>query len=175
MGNVANPHPGTPVGATADSGFRALYEEHYEFLVSLAMRKYDVPRDEAATLTHDVFLNFYTSRRPIEQARAYLTVGVCRACSEYWRKRSREETHAEPSTGSSGDTSEDSLVTRLTIQAALRLLKDRCRDTLQLYFVEGCTAKEVAVELGTTRRYAEKLIRNCLGKLRLIYSDLTEN
>ena len=177
MSNFASPHSGSSVGSTTDTRFRALYEEHYDFLVAMAMRKYNVPKDEAATLTHDVFVNFFTSRRPIEQARAYLTVGVCRACGEYWRKRNREDVQAEPASEhhEGGVTSEDSMVTRLTVQAALRLLRDRCRDTLQLYFVEGCTAKEVAAELGTTRRYAEKLIRNCLGKLRLIYSDLVEN
>lgn len=161
--------------ATRNSQAIELYEEYYEFLLALAFSKYDLPHHEAEPLVHDVFVNFLASRRPIEQARAYLVVGLCRACGEYWRKRRRElPIQAEHLERPENLDVEDSLVTRLTIQAALRQLREKCRQTLRLYIVEGHTAKEVAVEIGTTRRYAEKLIRTCLAKLRTIYHDLSE-
>lgn len=154
---------------------RELYEEHYQFLLALALKKYDLPHDDAAPLVHDVFVNFLASRRPIDEARAYLVVGVCRACSDYWRRRRREITQPdEYFDGASCGGAEDELVTRLTVQAALRQLRSKCRQTLRLYYVEGHSAKEVATEVGTTRRYAEKLIMTCLGKLRIIYRDLSE-
>jgi RNA polymerase sigma factor (sigma-70 family) len=158
-----------------DTKARGIYEEHYQFLLALALKKYDIPREDAAPLVHDVFVNFLASRRPITEARAYLVVGLCRACSDYWRRRRREiDKPYEYFDRSACDSIEDALVTRLTLQAALLQLRSKCRHTLRLYFVEGCTAREVATEVGTTRRYAEKLIMTCLGKLRLIYKDLSE-
>ena len=160
-----------------DVGSRAreVYEEHYNFLLSLALKKYDLRQEDAAPLIHDVFVNFIASRRPVEEAKAYLVVGVCRACSDHWRRRRREIPQPDEFFESSPcPAMEDELVTRLTVQAALRQLRSKCRKTLRLYYVEGHSAKEVATEVGTTRRYAEKLIMTCLGKLRLIYQDLSE-
>jgi RNA polymerase sigma factor (sigma-70 family) len=154
---------------------REIYEEHYDFLLALALKKYDLPQDDAAPLIHDVFVNFLASQRPVDQARAYLIIGLCRACGDYWRTRRREIAQpAEYFEGSGCEGIEEALVTRLTLQAALRQLRSKCRETLRLYYSEGHTAREVASEIGTSRRYAEKLIMTCLGKLRLIYRDLSE-
>lgn len=154
---------------------REIYEEHYQFLLALALKKYDVPQDDAAPLVHDVFVNFLASRRPVVEARAYLVIGVCRACSDYWRRRRREVTQSDGyfDRVSCGGI-EDEVVVRLTVQAALLQLRSKCRKILRLYYLEGHSAREVAARVGTTRRYAEKLIMTCLGKLRLIYRDLSE-
>lgn len=170
---------GRPPGAGASSAISAvgsyvpepsvgsLYEEHFEFLVALAQKKYDLGPEEAEPLVHDVFLNLLASRRPVDQAQAYLVIGVCRACSEHWRRKRRETQHPTDyfeSTGS--EANEETLVNRITVQAGLRQLRERCRETLNLYFLLGCTSREVASKLGTTPRYAEKMISSCLKKLR---------
>lgn len=165
----------TVVQVAMGTQVRELYEEHFDFLLALASKRYDLPREDAAPLVHDVFVNFLSSRRPVVEAKSYLVVGLCRACSEYWRQRRREVAQPDAYFDRESDEGiEDSLVTRVTIQAALRQLREKCRQTLRLYIVEGHTAKEVAAEVGTTRRYAEKLITTCLGKLRGIYHDLSE-
>ena len=41
-----------------ESHFEAIYEEHFDFLVALAMRKFHVPETEAETLAHEVFLTY---------------------------------------------------------------------------------------------------------------------
>lgn len=167
----------TRATATEDSRIEALYTEHFDYLVNLARRKYDIPPDEAETLTHDVFLNYLRCNESVENDLAYLTIGLLRACGEYWRRRRREPSESQPTRSRScpRSASEDALVKKLTVGAAVKLLRERCRRTLSLYFVEGCTAKEVASQVGTTRRYAEKLIRNCLVKLRGIYGEMVDH
>lgn len=166
----------TAISHPRDSQIGALYTDHYEYLVGLSIRKYEVPREEAETLVHDVFVNMMRSSDEVERPLAYLTIGVLRASAEYWRKRRREETDEDPTRGDRRphNASESALVRKLTVNAAVRLLRERCQETLSLYFVEGCTAKEVARKVGTSRRYAEKLIRNCLGKLRGLYGNIKD-
>lgn len=154
----------------ASSSVAALYEQHYAFLVTLARRKYDLDEEEARPLVHDVFLNLLASRRPVDQAQAYLVVGVCRACSDYWRTKRRElPTAAEHFESIPTGVDEDAILRRMTLQAGLRQLRQRCRETLHLHFIQGCTAREVAARLHTTHRYAEKLISSCLQRLRRKY------
>lgn len=167
----------TVISHPRDSDIGDLYTAYFEYLVGLSMRKYDVPRDEAETLVHDVFVNFMRTNSEVENPLAYLTIGTFRASAEYWRKRRREETDEDPSRGDTcpRSASESAMVRKLTVNAAVRLLRERCQKTLSLYYVEGCTAKEVASRVGTSRRYAEKLIRNCLGKLRGLYRTMKDD
>ena len=158
-----------------DHSVGALYEEHYRFLIALARRKYDISEEEAQPLVHDVFVNLLASRRPVEHAQAYLVVGLCRACGDYWRRTRRESPHSEEYLENfASRTEEDAMVRRITVKASLRTLRERCRQTLELYFVQGCTSKEVATKLNTTSKYAEKLISSCLKKLRCQYRGLRE-
>lgn len=161
---------------SASTSVAALYEEHYPFLIALARRKYDIEEDEAGPLVHDVFLNMISSRRPVEQAQAYLVVGLCRACGEHWRRKRREAPHSDDffQQQTRNDGGEDAMLRRLTVKASLRTLGERCRQTLNLYFMHGCTSKEVASKLNTTSKYAEKLISGCLEKLRGQYRHIAE-
>ena len=59
------------------------------------------------------------------------------------------------------------------MRQALEYLQPRCRETLHLHYFEGRSANDVAEKLETTNRYAEKLIHNCLKRVREIYFKLT--
>ncbi len=61
----------------------------------------------------------------------------------------------------------------MTLRQALTYLQQRCRETLYLHYFEGRSAGDVARELETTNRYAEKLIHNCLKRVREIYFSIT--
>ena len=65
------------------------------------------------------------------------------------------------------------MAVEITLRQALQYLQPRCRDTLFLHYYEGHSAVDVAKELGTTGRYAEKLIHNCLKRVREIYFSIT--
>jgi DNA-directed RNA polymerase specialized sigma24 family protein len=59
------------------------------------------------------------------------------------------------------------------MRQALQYLQPRCRETLFLHYFEGRSASDMARELDTTVRYAEKLIHNCLKRVREIYLRIT--
>ena len=67
----------------------------------------------------------------------------------------------------------DTFALQMTIHQALGYLAQKCRDTLDLHYFKGMSAVEVAVVLDTTPRYAEKLIHNCLQRVRQIYISIT--
>ena len=67
----------------------------------------------------------------------------------------------------------DKFAVMMTLQKALKYLQPRCRETLYLHYLEGRSAADVARELDTTHRYAEKLIHNCLKRVREIYFSIT--
>ena len=60
----------------------------------------------------------------------------------------------------------DKLATQITVRETIKRLHEKCRKTLLLKYWNGSSASEMATELNTTNRYAEKLIHNCLKRVR---------
>ena len=160
--------------AGADIG--ALYEEHRELLLHIACRKFRVPEHDAETLMQEVFLSFMESGSGVENTRGWLVGAMCNASRYYWRTQAKSESlpddiskQSDPQTNGIAEQ----FATSLTLQKALRYLQPRCRETLYLHYFEGRSAADVAKELDTTHRYAEKLITNCLKRVREIYFSIT--
>ena len=93
-----------------------------------------------------------------------------------WRGQGRSESlpedyleHSDPNS----DALPEKRAMEMTIQQALGYLQPRCRETLRLHYFEGRSAPVIASELDTTNRYAEKLIHNCLKRVREIYINIT--
>ena len=164
-----------PVPTPADD-VEALYIEHRNLLLYVACRKFRVPDTDAENLIQDVFLSFLQTGTKIDNVRAWLVAAMCNASRHYWRSQGRTESlpedfndHCDP--GSQGLA--DEYARRMTIRQALDYLQPRCRETLWLHYFEGRSAADVARELETTNRYAEKLIHNCLKRVREIYMNIT--
>src|SRR4029079_3127976 len=109
--------------------------------------------------------------------RAWLVAAICNASRHYWRTQGRAEQlpddyveHSDP--GSDAPPEERAL--EMTVRQALQYLQPRCRETLWLHYFEGRSAADVARELHTTPRDAEKLIHNCLKRVREIYHRITK-
>ena len=56
-----------------DSDFEQIYVKHYDFLVSIAVRKFGVPSSEADTLVQEVFLSYLKRSREIHDVHAWLS------------------------------------------------------------------------------------------------------
>ncbi len=101
---------------------------------------------------------------------------MCNASRYYWRVQGRTEQLPEDF-GELSDPDSNALPERfamqMTMQKVLAYLQPRCRETLRLHYFEGRSASDVARELDTTNRYAEKLIHNCLRRAREIYRSIT--
>jgi RNA polymerase sigma factor (sigma-70 family) len=169
------PSPVAPPSSAADE-VEALYLEHRNLLLYVACRKFRIPDPDAENLIQEVFLSFLQTGTKIENVRAWLVAAMCNASRHYWRAQGRIESlpedfkeHCDP--GSQGLA--DQFAMRLTVRQALDYLQPRCRETLWLHYFEGRSAGDVARELETTNRYAEKLIHNCLKRVREIYLSIT--
>jgi RNA polymerase sigma factor (sigma-70 family) len=163
-----------PVGEGDD--VESLYVRHRTLLFFVACRKFRVPESDAESLIQEVFLSFLQTRTTIENKRSWLVAAMCNASRHYWRTQGRTESlpedfgeHSDPGSQSIADK----LAQQMTMQKVLGYLQPRCRETLRLHYFEGRSAADVATQLDTTSRYAEKLIHNCLKRVREIYTTIT--
>jgi RNA polymerase sigma factor (sigma-70 family) len=164
-----------PPSSVADD-VEALYIQHRNLLLFVACRKFRIPDSDAENLIQEVFLSFLQNSTKIDNIRAWLVAAMCNASRHYWRASGRTESlpenfddHCDPS--SQGLAEQYTM--RMTVHQALNYLQPRCRETLWLHYFEGRSASDVARELETTNRYAEKLIHNCLKRAREIYISIT--
>jgi RNA polymerase sigma factor (sigma-70 family) len=170
---AAAPAPAAPTPA---DDVETLYIEHRSLLLYVACRKFRIPDSDAENLIQEVFLSFLQTGTKIDNVRAWLVAAMCNASRHYWRASGRTESlpedfndHCDP--GSQGLA--EQYMMRMTIRQALEYLQPRCKETLWLHYFEGRSAGDVARELETTNRYAEKLIHNCLKRVREIYMNIT--
>ena len=154
----------------------ALYVEHRKLLLFIACRKFRVPEMDAESLIQEVFLSFIQVGTAIRDVRSWLVAAMCNASRHYWRAQGRTESLPDD-IGERSDpgshTIADTFAMKMTMWQALQYLQPRCRETIYLHYFEGRSAIDVARELETTSRYAEKLIHNCLKRVRQIYFDIT--
>ena len=166
--------PATP--ATTGDEVEALYLKHRTLLLFVACRKFRVPECDAESLIQEVFLSFLQTDTKIDNVRAWLVAAMCNASRHYWRSQGRTESLPEDFDDRSDPSSvglAETFATSMTVRQAMRYLQPRCRETLRLHYFEGRSSGEVARELETTTRYAEKLIHNCLKRVREIYTNIT--
>jgi RNA polymerase sigma factor (sigma-70 family) len=152
-----------------------LYVQHRSLLLYVACRKFRVPETDAENLIQEVFLSFLQTGTTIDKPKSWLVAAMCNASRHYWRSAGRTESLPENYNEQSDPDTHglaDEFTLRMTIRQVLKYLQPRCRETLRLHYFEGRSANEVAVELATTHRYAEKLIHNCLKRAREIYKTI---
>ncbi len=154
----------------------AMYLAHRKLLLYVGCRKFRVPEGDAEGLIQEVFLSYLQSSTKVVNVRAWLVAAMCNASRYYWRSQGRLESLPEDFDNQSDPRSHglaDELAMKMTIAKTLQYLQPRCRETLRLHYFEGRSAADVARELDTTSRYAEKLIHNCLKRAREIYLMIT--
>jgi RNA polymerase sigma factor (sigma-70 family) len=149
-----------------------LYLEHKKLLQFIACRKFRVPDWDAENLLQEVFVSFMQVGTPIRDVRSWMVAAMCNASRHYWRGQGRTEAlpddigeRSDPQSHNLGDK----YAKTMTVSQALGYLQPRCRETLELHYYQGHSAADVARELKTTTRYAEKLIHNCLARMREVY------
>jgi RNA polymerase sigma factor (sigma-70 family) len=168
--------PSVAARAERADSVEVLYIQYRTLLMSVACRKFRVPETDAESLLQEVFVSFLQTGTKIENVRAWLVAAICNASRHYWRTQGRAEQLPEDFVEHSDPTSHalpERFALEMTIRQALQYLQPRCRETLWLHYFEGRSAADVARELETTTRYAEKLIHNCLKRVREIYLNIT--
>jgi RNA polymerase sigma factor (sigma-70 family) len=153
-----------------------LYIEHRTLLLFIACRKFHIADGEAENLIQEVFLSFLQTCTRIDNVRAWLVAAMCNASRHFWRAQGRTESlpddYANACDPKTTGAAEDHAM-RLTMSKVLGYMQPKCRETLRLHYFDGRSANDIAKELETTPRYAEKLIHTCLRRAREIYNNIT--
>jgi RNA polymerase sigma-70 factor (ECF subfamily) len=169
-------HPPVAAEPTRADVVEALYRQYRTLLMSVACRKFRVPEGDAENLLQEVFVSYLQVGVKIDNVRSWLVAAICNASRAYWRSQGRAEQLPEDFVEHSDPGSHalpERFAMEMTVRQALQYLQPRCRETLWLHYFEGRSAADVAREMQTTARYAEKLIHNCLKRVREIYLNIT--
>jgi len=145
--------------------FAAIYEEFYELLVRIAIGRFRISESDAQALAHEVFVDYLTNADRIVDRRAWLVGAICNACRYHLRREERIASLSENAPEPLDPRSErvvDALPDQLAARQAFHCLTPRCQLALRLRYLEGYTVPEIATILGTTKKYAQKLIGRCL-------------
>ena len=156
--------------ATCQVDVGAVYDEHFRLIVGTAIARYRICESDAETLAHDVFLSFILKAEEVRDARAWLVSAICNASKYYLRVRSRtvELTADVVDTREARDTCD--VTGQMMARECLACLTPRCQLALRLRYIEGYSAAEIAEELRTTPKYAQKLLGRCLRQAQDRYN-----
>jgi RNA polymerase sigma factor (sigma-70 family) len=171
---VNEPPPAPPRGGFDEVAFERLYEEHIGVLVTVAVRKFQVPAGDAEGLAHDVLLGYLKRKDEIRDLHKWLIGGICNASRYYWRQRGRnieqldtESAAMRPDPASLNIL--DALPARIAAGEVLAGLSPRYQEILRLRYFEGYSIKEIADHLGVTAKYTQKLITKCLRRAEKVF------
>lgn len=154
------------VGADVYPDWEAIYRDNVERVYRLMFAKVG-NRPDAEDLTTEVFL---TALRPLRvsasvgEVRAYLLETARTVLASHWRRTlGREVTTLDDERDVPVlETGQADPRTPARVEAILAELPDRYRRILQLRFLQACSIKEAAVELGVTVGNAKVLQHRAL-------------
>lgn len=143
----------------------AVYDAHRRLLVGTAISRFGIGADEAETLMHDVFLAYILKAGEVLDTRAWLLSAICNASRHYVRTRARA-VELSPAAMNDPDPASlrvmDQLPDAIGVRECFECLTPRCQLALRLRYLEGYSVPEIAVELETSAKYAQKLVSRCL-------------
>jgi RNA polymerase sigma factor (sigma-70 family) len=164
------------VGPDTYADWEAIYRDNVERVYRLMFRRVG-NRSDAEDLTTEVFLAALGPLRTsasVGEVRAYLLATARSVLAGHWRR-----TFGQQLTTIDGDRFEDVLSEAPVNDAAavradriLAALPDRYRRILQLRFLEACTVKEAAEEMGITVGNAKVLQHRALREAAAVNERL---
>ena len=166
--------PAPPPCAVDENVFARIYEENCGLLVSLAVRKFQVPAVDAEALAHEVFVSYLRHADEVRDLHHWLIGAICNASRYYWRKHGRNieqldtEVAAERPDPRSRDVLTD-LPNNIAIAEVLEAMPPRWAHILRLRYFEGYSIKEIAEQEGVTSKYMQKLVTKCLHRAQEIF------
>jgi RNA polymerase sigma factor (sigma-70 family) len=171
---INDPLPVPPPRGVDETAFARIYEDNCGLLVSLAVRKFQVPAVDAEALAHEVFLSYLRHADEVRDLHHWLVGAICNASRYYWRKHGRniEQLDTEVAAGRPDPSLQDvltSLPNRIAVEEVLDAMSPRWAHILRLRYFEGYSIKEIAEHLGVTSKYTQKLVTKCLRRAEEIF------
>lgn len=159
---------------SAAEPFDALNASYWPLLRKIAIRKFGIPAADIDDLVQDVFATYIANSANVHDRHAYLIGATCNAARQYWRRD-----HASPFCGASiacaatpADEVVDGVIRNLVIGSTLRRLGDRCRETLERFYLRGETTAAIAESRDTSANYICRLLNYCRNRARSVYRDM---
>lgn len=155
--------------------FEAIYNAYRPLLRRIAMRKFDVSREDAESLVHDVFVTYLANPSNVRDLHAYLIGAICNASRQHLRRNTKERALFCDLPVCAATPSEelvDGVVRNLVIRATMKRLGPSCRDALERFCLDGETAPAIARSRNTTANYIWRLLSLCRSRARAIYATM---
>lgn len=155
--------------------FEALYTEYGVLLRSIAMRRYNVPPDDAEALVHDIFTAYLQRRKYVRELKPWLIGAIGNASKDYLRRRRREEPllpeHDEIADQGAEEHAERWIV-NMTAATVIARLGEKCRETLRSYYFREESKESIAHRLATSPAYVLQLLVSCRRRVRALYDSM---
>jgi hypothetical protein len=123
-----------PSHPTNASEFEALYIEYGVILRAIAIRRYNIPPDDAEALVHDIFTAYLQRREYVRELKGWLIGAIGNASKDYLRLRKREEPLL-PEHDQKPDQAAEEKVERwmvsLIVATVVARLGEKCRETIR--------------------------------------------
>jgi RNA polymerase sigma factor (sigma-70 family) len=157
--------------------FARIYEENCGLLVSLAVRKFQVPTVDAEGLAHDVLLSYLRHADEVRDLHHWLIGAICNASRYYWRKQGRniEQLDTDVAAERPDPRSRNVLIDlpdNIALEEVLDRMPPRWAHILRLRYLEGHSIKEIAEQQNVTSKYMQKLVAKCLHRAQEIFNGM---
>lgn len=173
----ADLRPLPPPCPVEESVFARIYEENCGLLVSLAVRKFQVPLVDAEGLAHEVFLSYLRHADEVRDLHHWLIGAICNASRYYWRKHGRniEQLDTDVAAERPDPRSRNVLIDlpdNIALAEVLDRMPPRWAHILRLRYIEGYSIKEIAEQQNVTSKYMQKLVAKCLHRAQEIFNGM---
>ena len=155
--------------------FEALYTEYGVLLRSIAMRRYNIPPDDAEALVHDIFMAYLQRREHIRELKGWLIGAVGNASKDYLRKRKREEPllpEHDDKPDQAAEEQADRWMMNMTVATVVARLGEKCRETIRRYYFHEESKESIAEQMSTSPGYVLQLLVTCRRRVREIYDSM---
>ena len=157
--------------------FDGLYETYSPILRGIAIRRFGIPGKDAEDLVQDVFATYLARRASVRDVHPYLVGAICNASRQYRRRDEASPFSPRPEHRECGSTPDEEVVEgvirTLVLRTTLSRLGEKCRDTLEQFYLMGESTGAIAERRQTSANYICRLLNYCRNKARSIYAEMS--
>lgn len=156
--------------------FEALYTEYGVLLRGIAIRRYNIPPDDAEALVHDIFTAYLQRREYVRELKGWLIGAIGNASKDYLRRRKREEPllpEHDQRPDQAAEEKAERWMTTMTMATVMARLGEKCRETIRRYYFHEESKESIAEQLATSPGYVLQLLVSCRRRVRELHDAMS--
>ena len=164
-----------PAPPTNASEFETLYTEYGVLLRAIAIRRYNIPPDDAEALVHDIFTAYLQRREYVRELKGWLIGAIGNASKDYLRRLKREEPllpEHDQKPDQAAEEKAERWMLNLTVAIVIARLGEKCRETLRRYYLHEESKELIAEQLATSPGYVLQLLVSCRRRVWELYDAM---